>query len=308
MGTTARVYVAGGPDDLPSRLFARLDELENRWSRFIASSEVCELNRLAGEPVIVSEDTWLLVRRAREAAARTRGWFDPMLLPQLRAAGYDRSFELLDPPPSDLVVVVDNHGDAEPSVHEWSSPCRLIVMRPDERSVTLPPDAAFDPGGLGKGLAADLLAAQAMEAGARAAMISLGGDIAVVGTPPEGGWHITIEHHADPERSIGTVALPWGAMATSTKTKRRWRTDDGEAHHLLDPRTGIPSTSDVLSASVIAGRCWQAEAYAKAAVVAGIDVGLELLEHAGVQGLLVDREGRHVTTADFRAYLAAVPA
>ena len=91
-------------------------------------------------------------------------------------------------------------------------------------------------------------------------------------------------------------------MATSSKAKRRWGDPGDGLHHLVDPRTGTPSSSDLAAATVVAGTCWQAEAFAKAAVVAGSSAGIDLLEAAGVEGVLVDGVGDIRLTVGIDAY------
>jgi hypothetical protein len=95
MGTTAHVIITDGPPGLADRAAARLEELEARWSRFRPDSEISRLNEMAEVPVIVSPETYHLVERALEGWRLTAGRFDPTLLRELRAAGYDRSFELI---------------------------------------------------------------------------------------------------------------------------------------------------------------------------------------------------------------------
>lgn len=306
MGSTGRLYIAGAPDGVEPRLRARLDELEQRWSRFVDTSEVSRLNAAAGTAVVVSSDTLLLVQRARSASRRTRGWFDPTLLGPLEAAGYDRSFDLVATPGlGDLVVSIDHRTpDRSPVVHDWGAACRLILMDRSASTVTVPAGIGFDPGGIGKGLAADLVLAQAIGEGATAAMVNLGGDIAVGGHAPDGGWLVNVEDPFHAGIVAESVRIPWGAVATSSKARRRWRSTDGDIHHhLIDPATSAPSASDVAAATVIAGTCWQAESFAKAAVLAGSEIGIDLLEASGVEGLLFDERGRLHLTAGMPAYL-----
>jgi len=101
MGSDAHLVIVGGDDDVLIRAIARIEELENRWSRFRPDSEVSALNARTGRPVTVSADTRLLVARAVEAWRLTGGSFDPTLLDDLLRIGYDRSFEQLTLPSGD---------------------------------------------------------------------------------------------------------------------------------------------------------------------------------------------------------------
>lgn len=329
MGSTARIYLHDAPDGLAEVLSLRLDELERRWSRFLPDSEVSLANGAAGRPVAVSTDTVLLVGRAVTAARITGGWFDSMLLEPLRAAGYDRTFGELDRGAlPELVVTVVRHGpvrsepgaraeagfplrgsmstpgtppeattasppgSARVTVLEAPASARLPRCDVDAGTVVVPPGSGFDPGGIGKGLAADLLAAEAVDAGAGAALIDLGGDVACGGLAPDGGWPVDIEDPFRPGEPITRLHVPWGAVATSSATKRRWMNDAGDvAHHLIDPATHRPADSGLASVTVVAGACWLAEVCAKAALVAGLETGTEILAANGVEALLIDDAG-----------------
>ncbi len=296
MGSTARLFVCHGPTGLSEQLHQRLAELEARWSRFVESSEVSAMNAGAGTPVAVSTDTLLLVRRALSASRLTRGLFDPTLLDELTRAGYDRSFsELAHHGLGDLVITVD-HASGGVQLHDWTAVCRSMVVDDNAGTVTVPAGVGFDPGGLGKGLAADLLAAQAIDAGVSAVLVDLGGDIVTAGQAPEHGWPVDVEDPFDRDRVAFSLRLPWGAVATSSRSRRRWIHEGREQHHLIDPGTGAPAASDAAAATVVAGACWLAEAYAKAAVIAGTEVGLDLLARGGVEGVVVDHAGRHHLT------------
>lgn len=308
MGTTVRLFFTDGRPGLDGQLLTLLERLEHAWSRFIDDSEISRLNAGGGATTPVGPSTQLLVERALQASRLTRGWFDPTLLHELRSAGYDRPFhQLANAGLGPLVITIDRRADPNHAVrlHDWNAVANEITVDRDEATVTLPGDVAFDPGGIGKGLAADLLAQAAMEGGAAAALIDLGGDITTAGRAPESGWRIDIENPFDRSSSIATARLPWGAIATSSRSRRRWVAPDGtERHHLIDPTTGEPSTSDVAAATVIAGECWLAESVAKAAVLAGLETGLDIVGSLGLHALVVDAEGTLHTTPGMNGFLS----
>lgn len=294
MGTDVHVIVHGDPS-LAELAQAEVERLEQRWSRFLPTSEVSELNRCAGQWVSVSPETIELVQRAIAAHAVTEGRFDPTVLGDVIRAGYDQSFEVLleqgdrqDLPTSTLARGVD----------------AIDVDAPDGR-VRLAAGTGFDPGGLGKGLAADLVATRIDNEGAAGALVNIGGDLRAVGVGPAGeDWSVALDPAVtgDP---IATVVLDRGAVATSTVLRRRWTVAGHQVHHLIDPRTGEPAASDVVSASVLARQGWQAEVLAKAAVVAGVTDGLALIERTGADALLVDRHGGLHPTPGFERFVLA---
>ena len=165
----------------------------------------------------------------------------------------------------------------------------------------LPFGVGFDPGGIGKGLAADLVAGELIARGAVGACVNIGGDLRVTGTPPHaGGWRIAIDdplggRHAPPPLAV--VELAEGGVATSSRLKRRWRGRDGEArHHLIDPLTGTTACTTVLTASVVASEAWRAEVLAKAAFLAD-GSRLALLEHLDVAALVLTTDGVRTTSS-----------
>lgn len=280
MGSDAHCLVATEDEHVVSDAIDQLERLERSWSRFRVDSELVTLNDSPHEEVVVSPTLADAVRRAVIAWELTDGWFDPTVLDALEVAGYRHSFaddttargvwpeRRAAPTPADVSVDVE----------------RCIVRRP--------PGLRIDLGGLGKGLAADLIATQLIDAGAIACCVSLGGDVRVAGQAPEGGWRIPVER---PDRTaLGAPGPTWfdatlghGAIVTSTTRLRRWRTIDGhDAHHLIDPHSGRPSRSGVTSAVVVAAEAWWAESLAKAALLAGPVEGRRLLDRHGAQGWL----------------------
>jgi thiamine biosynthesis lipoprotein len=295
MGSDASVVVVGGAPGLIARARARIDELEERWSRFIPTSEVSRLNAAAGtraQPV--TPETFALIERGVEAWQITRGLFDPTVLGDVLRAGYTESFERLGEPATTATVSRLGRG------------CAGIELDPSDCTVGLPPGVGFDPGGIGKGLAADLVVDELLAAGAAGACVNLGGDVRVAGTPPGDSWAIAVEHPSRPDPAA-VVHLRTGAVATSSRLHRRWETDRGVAHHLIDPRRGAPADAAVWTATAIAATGWQAEALVKAAFLADLGPGLELLDRIGAAGLVVDEDGAVLTTRSF-ARFADVPA
>ena len=102
-------------------------------------------------------------------------------------------------------------------------------------------------------------------------LVSLGGDVAVAGAPPDGGWPVRIaDDHAAPLDGPGpVVAIAGGGLATSSTHVRRWTTAGGELHHILDPRTGRPAETPWRTVSVAAASCVDANAASTAAIVLG---------------------------------------
>jgi thiamine biosynthesis lipoprotein len=272
MGTRAHVIVVGGPAGLADIARTRIEQLESLWSRFRAGSDTSRLNLHAGARTDVAAETVELVERAVEGWRLTAGAFDPTQLGPVIRAGYDRTFELIPD------RTRPGRSNAEPA-------CAGIET--GTGWVRLPAGSGFDPGGIGKGLAADIVVAELMAAGARGACVNLGGDLRVAGEGPGGGtWTVAVEHPASPE-PIARLGLADGELR----------------HHLIDPRTGAPSATGVDLAAVVTGQAWVAEVLAKAVLLAGWRGAPAVLAGTGAEALTVAAGGRVCTTPGLSAFL-----
>ena len=171
-------------------------------------------------------------------------------------------------------------------------------------TVRLAAGTGFDPGGIGKGLAADLIADAVDGRGAAGVLVNIGGDLRALGCGPDGDdWTVDLDPAATGS-PLATVTLDQGAVATSTVLRRRWEVDGEARHHLIDPRTGEPANTGVVAASVLAGTAWQAEALSKAALIGGLRDGAALLASLGADALLVGADGALHPTPGFARFLA----
>ena len=291
MGTWVHVMCDGGPAGGPARARQRIEQLEARWSRFRPDSEVSRLNRAAGRPVLVSSDTVTLVRLALAGWRGTSGRFDPTVLGAVLDAGYDRSFERLgEPAPA----------GGTPSGLDLGA----VAVAVDERcgTVALPTGVGFDPGGIGKGLAADLVVEELLAAGASGACVNIGGDLRAEG---DGPWPVDVADPFDSRRPpVAGLALDRGAVATSSRLRRTWWRGGARRHHIIDPVTGRPAEGDVAAVTVITGEAWRAEVLGTAALLAGVAGALDLLAARNATGLVVGTDGTLHTAPGLEPFLA----
>lgn len=285
MGGSLHLVVVGGPAGLIDAAAERLAELERRWTRFDPASEVSMLNAARGAPCLVSAETAHLVETACLAWGRSGGLFDPTMLDAIAAAGYDRDL--------DEVRAASTRGrPATRHLPVAASGCAGIEADTRTGLVRLPLGVRIDPGGIGKGLAADLVADALIDAGADGALVNLGGDLRSTGRPPAGGWRVGVENPHSPHHLAATVvvdpASTRAAAATSSPLKRRWMTDHGPAHHLLDPHTGAPLTSALASITALAATAWWAEALTKAAFLSPVDEWNDLAGDGRLIGIALD--------------------
>jgi FAD:protein FMN transferase len=275
MGTTAELLV-DGPAELISAGFARLRDLESSLSRFQPDSELERLNRADGTWTDVSPDFYSALRWCIRLYHETDGLFDPTIRDALERAGYDRSYSTgLD--------------DERPAAAPFAAPGVSCIELSDRTSskARLAHGARVDLGGVGKGLAADLVANELMTAGARCAFVSLGGDSHAAGEPPEAGfWDVPLLHPLD-DSPIATHHLVTGGLVMSSPALRTWRRGQATQHHLIDPRTGAPADTDVIAVAVASASAARGEGLAKAAVVAGSAAGAAMLRRCDVRAWIV---------------------
>ncbi|MBK9560592.1 MAG: FAD:protein FMN transferase [Candidatus Microthrix sp.] len=286
MASSVVIITLDGPASAGRDARLRLVELEALWSRFAPGSDIDRLNRAAGAPVPVSRATITLLNTMVEAAKSTDGRFDPTMLPALIEAGYQASID-----DADRITTLS------PGPHRSCVGLEDVVIDADARTVTLPPDVAIDPGGIGKGLAADLVAEQLVLDGAAGALVSIGGDLAVAGESPQGhGWEVEVEDPHDPVHALAHLGVPCGGVATSSTVSRRWDVGKMSTHHVIDPRTGVASTTDLAAVTVVAPRAWLAEAHATGVLLGGSDHVLAYAHEHRLEALAVDTEGRVFAT------------
>lgn len=264
MGSTAHVVVHGGDEaGLVAAARQHLGELEAAWSRFRPTSEVSRINRGSGAPVRVGAATRLVVTLAQQAHRLTGGWFDAVVATELVAWGYDRTFTRVRPLDAPPVPGPEVDGG--------------ITVDHGRGTVMVPAGRGFDPGGIGKGLAADLVCRELLAAGAAGACVNVGGDLRVGGrAPARDGWLVGRDRQ-DPavdgpggERHLA-VPVRAGGLATSSAGGRSWKVGDERVGHLLDPHSRRPLPGRGPATTVVASSAWRAEVLATAAVVRGGD-------------------------------------
>ena len=257
----------------PFGLFAGIhllfEQQEERFSRFRPASMLSRLN--AGSAI---EDPFFAAACgfALEAHAFTGGLFNPLILGALRQAGYGVTFSAVS--------------GGEPRPNLVPSPAECLHIEGTRVSLD---GAALDLGGIVKGWTVDLATEMAANAGF-AALVNAGGDLRATGAEAgaANGWFVQVEGPSGEPAWEGEVA---GALATSTTLKRAWRTNDGgRAHHLIDPRTGLPAESPFVQVSAWARETWRAECWAKAVLVGG-HAAAEAAGSAGIPVLALGPAG-----------------
>jgi thiamine biosynthesis lipoprotein len=233
-----------------------------------------------------------LVGVALEAARRTDGAVDPTVGSALVALGYDR----------DISRITSGTGaPALRAVPGWQA----VELDTAVGRLRVPAGVHVDLGATAKAWTADRAARRITERTGAGCLVSLGGDIAVGGPAPEGGWRIRVEDvtgdpAAPPTGPSTVVTITGGGLATSSTQARRWTSGGVALHHLLDPRTGLPPAPAWRTVSVAAGSCLDANTVSTAAVVRG-DAVWPWLRRTGLPARLVPVDGAVRTTGGWPA-------
>ncbi|HET8595289.1 MAG TPA: FAD:protein FMN transferase [Intrasporangium sp.] len=263
-----------------------LAELDRAVSRFRPDSEVSLLAaRAATGPAsafvspVFADHLDIALRMARI----TGGLVDPTVGSAVVASGYDDDIDAIR---RRRFPTADTRRAGVPG---W----RAVHFSPATRRVTVPRGTLLDLGATAKAYAADVLAARLLAQLPGGFLVDLGGDIAVAGPTPAGGWQIGIEDAAGGVLQV--VASTGTAVATSSTRLRRWSSTTGERHHIVDPRTGLTAPAAWAQVSCAAATAAEANAAATAAVVLGPGAPA-WLEEQGVAARLDGPDGDVVTT------------
>jgi len=269
LGTTVVLCLTDpdGLDEATRMLEHELAQIDWVASRFRPDSEIERLNARAGEWAVISPDLHAMLVVALQAARFSGGLVDPTLGDALIAAGYDRDWAELERVGFNPTSTLDRTPRRSSS---WRG-VAFIEQADGSAWACLPSGTRIDLGATAKAYAADRAAELIASVTGAGALVSLGGDIATAGPPPEGGWrvHVTDDHRSGPTAPGQTVRIQGGALATSSTTVRRWSGRAGTMHHIIDPRTGLPAGGPWRTVSVTAADCVDANTATTAAIVLG---------------------------------------
>jgi FAD:protein FMN transferase len=284
LGGSVRVIVTRPQSLAPAKAAVDgvLAAIDATASRFRQDSELSRLCAAPDRTIAVSPLLAQAIEAGLRGARLTDGAVDPTVGEAVRLAGYDSDFASVAASGGPLVLVAKR-------IPGWQA----VQFDPARRSVRVPPGVELDLGATAKALAADLAAEAALKAAAGGGvLVSLGGDIAVAGEPPPGGWLIQTSEDSsasisDAEESVSIVS---GGLATSGTTVRTWRRGEAVLHHVIDPDTGLPAVTPWRTATVAAASCLDANIASTAAIVMGERAPDWLRQH-GLVARLVDRDG-----------------
>lgn len=279
MDTIMDLTVYGGSaSELLTEARQLVQKYEGLFSVNIRTSDVAKLNQASGRAVQVSPETYELIQKSIGITKETEGLFDISIYPLVRAWGFTKG-EYRVPETEELGSLLQKVDASK------------IQLGPDNR-VTLPKGMEIDLGGIAKGYLSQKLTELFREGGARAAVVSLGGNVQTFGKKPDGTpFMVGITDPSDGTSLLGTIQVGEKAVITSGSYQRYFEKDGKVYHHIIDKRTGAPAQSDLTSVTVVGEDGATADSLATALFVMGKERAVQYAaSHPEIQLVLVDTE------------------
>ena len=282
MSVTAYGTNAG---DAVSAAVAKVNELESLLSRTRTDSEVTVLYLAAPEQVSLSEDTLRVLTLAQKWCEKTDGAFDVTIAPVTTAWGFGGSgvYQVpSDEKMEELLAMVDGSS--------------LLLT---ETAAALPKKGMeVDLGGIAKGYAGAQAEQVLRDHGIESALLDLGRNITVIGAKPDGSpWRVAVQDPSDSSGAVGVLSLQDCSAVTSGGYQRYFEQDGVVYHHIIDPRTGYPAESGLISATVVCEDSALADLLSTAVFVLGEKDALKLWRaEGGFELILVTKGNRVVVT------------
>lgn len=276
---------------------SELSRLEKKLSRFLPDSEVSRINLSEGSGHIkISCEVYEILSFALRLSEITQGLFDITVGPLIDLWDYKHSIQAPEETRiQHILPLVDFHE---------------LTLNSDEKTLSLrKPGQSIDLGGIGKGYASDRFIKVLKEHGISSAFINIGGNVSTLGNRPDGSpWSIGIRHPRQEGCLLGAVKVTGKAVVTSGDYERYFIDREGKKwHHILNPATGYPAESGLISVTAVADSAMTADALSTAIFVAGIKKGLEYLaQFSGVEAVLVDERQQVFITQGLKECYQAV--
>ncbi len=293
MGTvmTHKAFGSYAEDSLEA-VGREVERIEGLLSRFLPASEISRVNESAGiQSEKVSFDTYAVLSKAVEFSRACPGCFDVTIEPLIRL--WNSGKASLTPPDEASIQ------QALPWVNY-----RDLILDPWEMTAGLSHiGQAVDLGGIGKGFAGDRIREVFKGFGVASAYSNLGGNVVALGAKPDGSpWQVGIQHPRQEDRLIGRVSVVDQSVVTSGDYQRYFIDGRGKRrHHILNPTTGYPAESGLISVSIVTQKSLAADALSTILFVAGREKGLECLRSfPQTEAILVDSDLQVYVTAGLR--------
>lgn len=276
----------------------RLSEIDDKMSVFKEYSEISDINMRAGvRPQKVSKDTYFLLKKSVEYSKALGGAFDPTIRPivDLWSIGTDKE-------------CIPEKEDIEESLRLVNY--KDIIFNDEEGSVMLRhKNQRADMGGIAKGYAADEVRNIFIRNDIENAIIDLGGNIFVLGSKPDGElWNVGIQNPFETRGEyIGIVSAKDKSIVTSGNYEKYFMKDGKKFHHIIDPRTGYPSESEIISATVISDNSIDGDGLSTGLYILGTDKAMKFVEAMkGIEAIFITENKKVYTTSGIKKNLRLV--
>ena len=284
--TVVNLTLWGAPEELMSEIWAECARYEQLLSKTISGSDVSRINGAMGKTVTVDPETWEILRRAKEISALTEGAFSITIAPVTALWTFTGTI-------SNSVPTDETRLNTLPLVDDQK------IELGENNTVTLPAGMQIDLGGIAKGYIADKVAAIVREK-AYAGIVSLGGNVYTVGCKPDGSkFSVAITDPAKPSTAISVIYTGDCTVVTSGTYERGFNFGGVRYHHILDPQTGWPAQSDLVSASFVMESSMTADALATACIVIGSEKAMALANEQGLDAMFITADGTLLFTDGF---------
>ena len=286
--TVVSLSLWGAPEGLMDEIWAACARYEQLLSKTIDASDVSRINNAMGQTVTVDPETWEILRRAKEISAQTGGAFSITIAPVTALWSFTDTVTNMVPTDEARLKMLPLVDDQKIALGE-------------NNTVTLPAGMEIDLGGIAKGYIADKVADIIREK-AYAGIVSLGGNVYTVGKKPDGSaFSVGIKDPHNPAASKAIIYTGDGTVVTSGTYERGFSFGGVRYHHILDPETGWPSQSDLVSGTFVMDSSMTADALATACIVIGSEKSLALAKELQLDAMFIDKDGQAFFTEGFEA-------
>ena len=283
--TVVTLTLYGAPEGLMEQLWQECARYERLLSKTVEGSDVDRINRAGGQTVTVDAETWQILKSAKEISEKTGGAFSVTIAPLSAQWDFTGGTNRM-PAEGERLAALALVDDA-----------RLVLG--EGCTVTLPEGMSIDLGGIAKGYIADKLA-EMVRGKVTGAILNFGGNVYAVGHKPDGSaFSIGVADPANPNEAAAAIRVEDMSVVTSGTYQRCFTLDGITYHHILDPQTGLPADTGLVSASIVAESSMTADALATACIVLGLEESIPLLEQLGLEGMFIDAEGNISVTPGF---------
>ena len=253
----------------------KLNDIDDKMSAFKEDSEISKINSKAGtsSEEIVSKDTYFVVKNAVEYSEILEGTFDPTIRPLVKLWSIGTKEEII---PEKLQIEetlkLVNYKD--------------VLLNESKHSIMLKQKKqALDVGGIAKGFAADEVRDVFYKHNIKSALIDLGGNIFALGSKEDGSpWRVGIQNPFKPRGEyVGILSVKNKSVVTSGNYEKYFMKDGQRFHHIIDPKTGYPSQSKIISATIISDNSIDGDGLSTGIYILGIEKAMKIIE--GIPGI-----------------------